>query len=580
MRLVVLISLYLSTLVTAQNIPRVFSEGYIEGLYGRFFEYTQGVSRAQCPQVIDHYTRGYQSAMGGSWIVPHDKITMNGALCDIRGMLVLNPYSTRSLVPRAIGANKIAHETFLLMKRESTGFWMGADSRTCGKWYFPNPSYVFFVKEFDRDITTSFRLKLYSGKKYMFIVATDFACIYQDVARRTSTPGVTITIPNIETSPRPGLGGDGSSDGDQTTSPSGGSSDSPTVISGSSASSSGSDSGTSSGMSSDVGSGAGSGSGTGISPESPSNPDAAQSMDSANPETSPSPDSASSGTSMSPIGDSGSGTIDLGSDSTEPGASSEAGSALNPSIIDIAAGAKPPASQESTPGQSILDIDEDTAAGDDDHVLTVSENSSDGDSMSGDPDASLDIEESESVCFPADATVELADGSVKMMSEIAIGDELLVGDTFSSVFLFTHRDSGTMHKFIRLSTLGGREILLTRGHFIYVNGNLISAEKAEAGAAVRLADGSADFIIVVSTVVKRGLYNPQTLHGDIVVNGIVASTYTTAVQPRAAHTLLTPLRAFCRVHPARILSNLFDDASSCRRLLWWYRRLPPAATKL
>lgn len=36
-------------------------------------------------------------------------------------------------------------------------------------------------------------------------------------------------------------------------------------------------------------------------------------------------------------------------------------------------------------------------------------------------------------------------------------------------------------------------------------------------------------IISVDRVMKQGLNNPQTLKGDIVVDGIIASTFTTAV---------------------------------------------------
>lgn len=37
-------------------------------------------------------------------------------------------------------------------------------------------------------------------------------------------------------------------------------------------------------------------------------------------------------------------------------------------------------------------------------------------------------------------------------------------------------------------------------------------------------------------------FNPQTLDGDILVDGIVTSTYTTAVAPRVARAVLSPLR--------------------------------------
>jgi Hint module len=41
---------------------------------------------------------------------------------------------------------------------------------------------------------------------------------------------------------------------------------------------------------------------------------------------------------------------------------------------------------------------------------------------------------------------------------------------------------------------------------------------------------------------REGLFNPQTLHGDVVVDGLRASSYTTAVEPAVAHRLLWPLR--------------------------------------
>lgn len=52
----------------------------------------------------------------------------------------------------------------------------------------------------------------------------------------------------------------------------------------------------------------------------------------------------------------------------------------------------------------------------------------------------------------------------------------------------------------------------------------------------------------------RGLYNPQTKHGSIIVNNILAGTYTTAVAPGLVHAVLAPLRAFSR-------TGVVDDPS-------------------
>lgn len=40
-----------------------------------------------------------------------------------------------------------------------------------------------------------------------------------------------------------------------------------------------------------------------------------------------------------------------------------------------------------------------------------------------------------------------------------------------------------------------------------------------------------------------GLYSPVTAHGDVVVDGVVASCYTTSVRAQAAHAFLAPIRA-------------------------------------
>jgi hypothetical protein len=41
---------------------------------------------------------------------------------------------------------------------------------------------------------------------------------------------------------------------------------------------------------------------------------------------------------------------------------------------------------------------------------------------------------------------------------------------------------------------------------------------------------------------KAGLFNPNTLHGDVVVNGVLTSTYTDSLAPSLWHAALWPLR--------------------------------------
>ena len=81
---------------------------------------------------------------------------------------------------------------------------------------------------------------------------------------------------------------------------------------------------------------------------------------------------------------------------------------------------------------------------------------------------------------------------------------------------------------------------------MYVNGVLAPARSVRAGDNVTLASGRRARVISVGRVRKEGLYNPHTLHGDIVVDGVLTSTYTEAFSPALAHVVLAPLRALYR----------------------------------
>lgn len=152
-------------------------------------------------------------------------------------------------------------------------------------------------------------------------------------------------------------------------------------------------------------------------------------------------------------------------------------------------------------------------------------------------------EDDDSVCFPADATVELQSGAVVSMDALSIGDLVKVGyNEYSRVFMFTHKMADSESNFVALETKSGEALTLTPGHYLYVNGALAAAKTVRVGDTLSLGNGLASVVVAVSSAPGTGLYNPQTIKGDIVVNGIVSSTYTTAVEPVLAHAILAPLR--------------------------------------
>lgn len=156
-------------------------------------------------------------------------------------------------------------------------------------------------------------------------------------------------------------------------------------------------------------------------------------------------------------------------------------------------------------------------------------------------------------CFPADATVALSGGGARRMDELKIGDHILVGPgLYSPVFMFTHKVPNVESNFVRIHYSHSGTISVSSGHYVYANGALVPAASIVPGDILTLSLPSSSCtsppcsttapVTQIERIRSTGLYNPQTVHGDIVVDGVVASTYTTAVEPALAHALLAPLR--------------------------------------
>lgn len=147
-------------------------------------------------------------------------------------------------------------------------------------------------------------------------------------------------------------------------------------------------------------------------------------------------------------------------------------------------------------------------------------------------------------CFPATATVELISGKSKSMDQLVAGDKVRVGPKeFSEVYFFSTQLQETTSKFVKIISEHGPALSLTAGHYLYVNGNeLRQAGDVKVGDVVLLANGTKSPVTEITSEWGPGLYNPHTLHGDVIVDGIKTSSYTDAVHPTLAHALLMPLR--------------------------------------
>lgn len=178
------------------------------------------------------------------------------------------------------------------------------------------------------------------------------------------------------------------------------------------------------------------------------------------------------------------------------------------------------------------------------------------------PDVTASPESDDAVCFPADATVDVVGRGRVAMADLRVGDVVAVGGGRppSAVYAFSHADAAAESTFVSLTTrarsaaaAGGGAgaaaaaptvpLLLSPGHYLPVNGRLAAAKTVVVGDTLAAgAAGTPVTVTAVSRVAGRGLFAPHTADGGVLVDGIRASCYTTAVEPRVAAALLAPAR--------------------------------------
>lgn len=184
---------------------------------------------------------------------------------------------------------------------------------------------------------------------------------------------------------------------------------------------------------------------------------------------------------------------------------------------------------------------------------TLAEPSDEDTDAEGSPDGTSDgdsDDDDDNVCFPASATVRTVDGRDIPMNQLEAGDVIRHAEhneknAFSNVFLFTHRMPAVKKWFYKISTATGHSVTMTAKHYLHANNQLVSADAVVLGDMLRTVSGNSP-VVAISRVQEEGLYAPHTMHGDLVVDGIVVSGYSKSVHPSIAHALLAPVRLFVK----------------------------------
>jgi hypothetical protein len=168
-------------------------------------------------------------------------------------------------------------------------------------------------------------------------------------------------------------------------------------------------------------------------------------------------------------------------------------------------------------------------------------------------------------CFASSETVTMADGTIKAISAVLLGDSILSSDSngnvkFSNVIAVPHDRNKELATFTQLSTAFG-DIKLTADHLIMVdpacNGvtALKAASSVEPGMCLVGTSGSAT-VESTKTVQGRGIYTVVTEEEFVVVNGFVASPF--AVNHAVANAYYNVIRAV----PALMHFDVVKQASA------------------
>jgi hypothetical protein len=148
-------------------------------------------------------------------------------------------------------------------------------------------------------------------------------------------------------------------------------------------------------------------------------------------------------------------------------------------------------------------------------------------------------------CFSGENFVEVADKGMVRMTDLRIGDFVKTGSgEFSQVYSFSHLDHEMETEYLQIFSEGlDIPLEISADHMVFVSGKVVRASQVKVGDLF----GSRP-VLQIQSVQRRGAYAPVTFTGDLVVSGIVASSYVAIVDGVNARILNTASHASTAFH--------------------------------
>ena len=159
-------------------------------------------------------------------------------------------------------------------------------------------------------------------------------------------------------------------------------------------------------------------------------------------------------------------------------------------------------------------------------------------------------------CFSGQSTVVTHGGKAIYLSNIHIGQEVLVFDgntlVFEPIYDIIHSEKTKFYSFIQLTVLNSNQnwthsIEISSKHLIFKYGilNPVFASEIQLGDDLQLVDQFQIIpgkVIKIDEIVSQGFSAPLTRSGTIVVNNLVSSNYAEVRHHHLAHLAMQPYR--------------------------------------
>ena len=135
-----------------------------------------------------------------------------------------------------------------------------------------------------------------------------------------------------------------------------------------------------------------------------------------------------------------------------------------------------------------------------------------------------------SACFSLESTVVVKDKGNVSIRDLRIGDMVLSNDSgaYTKFYSTGHMNEMTTVEFLSIFTeLRAKPLELTKNHMVFKGSSAlpVPAHAIEVGDVVRTTSGMSR-VSSICKVTRKGLFNPITLSGSIVVDNIVCSTHS------------------------------------------------------